>query len=310
MKARVERLITRSRIRQGQPVATSIEDSRLQDGYFCEKIHSMKSRRKTSYSDVIHGQLCSFLSRHRMQNGVNDGLLQVVCGGCLKILTFCLMMTLPVGDLSAEDTTLPISASRTADDGSVAAPTQRRLRAEGFAASLGPEVELELWWAVRAPRYLHPPYPSLTDLRLVGRVVTGPAVRPLVRLHYADDARPHDVVRLEQCFRKPLIVELGQLPCSAHWSGCWQDLGATSARPGWPLFPLQLALFLEHAGYVVKIDGQWLGPIRAVLQTGNLAAPPPPIGPQDFAVPVADPTRLPWRPARGWGFLPCQPAEP
>ena len=269
----------------------------------------MYSRKKTDLFVAKHGRPCLRMLRDRLQHGANYGLPQVGCRSFLRALAFSLMVSLAVGEVSAQDTTSPVPASQAAEEGLAAAASDRRLRAEGFAASLGPEVELELWAVVGAQRYLHPPYPHLADLRLVGRVMTGPAVRPLVRLSYAEDARPSDIDRLEQCFRRPLIVELGQLPCGAYWSGCWQDLGATSALPGWPLFPLQLALFLEHAGYVVKIDGQWLGPLRAVLETGDLPAPPPPIGPQSFAVPSADVTRLPWRQGRGWAFLPCELAE-
>ncbi len=94
------------------------------------------------------------------------------------------------------------------------------------------------------------------------------------------ESQPQDRDRMQRCLFEPLIWQHhGRLPCEDSGNGCWPDLGTTSTSLGWPLFPLQLAVFLQRAHYVVKIEGKRLAPLLEILESGKLPAPLPPIGP-------------------------------
>ena len=67
------------------------------------------------------------------------------------------------------------------------------------------------------------------------------------------------------------------------------------------LFPLQLAIFLENAGYAVNIGGLRLTAVLEALETGNPFEAPPsdsPVLRQPEQPPTMDDIRL----------LPCEPA--
>ncbi|WP_421707112.1 hypothetical protein [Algihabitans sp.] len=87
---------------------------------------------------------------------------------------------------------------------------------------------------------------------------------------YPDGTTPQDIDRLERCLAEPLRRGAASLPCNRPGSGCWLDLGAQSAQPGTSLFPLQLGLFLESAGYSVELNGRELGTLLESLETGRM----------------------------------------
>lgn len=190
-----------------------------------------------------------------------------------------------IGTAAAEAGGSALSDSK-AETSSVAdGRSERHQRAIGFAAGLGSSVELELWVEsqdvadlikeafIRAhgvhPRAVgQPPVPYLAA-RLEAQGGQG-----LYR-SYPEEVSRSDIDRLERCFFDPLH-EAGRLPCNQSDSGCWPELGPLSMIVATSLFPFQLAVFLENAGYVVRIDGKRFAPILKTLETGDLYEPPSP----------------------------------
>lgn len=164
---------------------------------------------------------------------------------------------------------------------SPAGSSDRRLRAEGLAFALGTEVELELWVESRSLADLIADSYA-TDYRIPRASVSVPDVpylaavlsfegRGFLRFGQINEASPQDYDRISRCLLRPLYsLYPSGLPCDRPDSNCWEDLGERSTALGSRLFPLQLAIFLENAGYSVHIDDLWLPTVVEALETGNM----------------------------------------
>lgn len=196
-----------------------------------------------------------------------------------------LVLSLAIGSATAVEpamATSPTSEMGNPASSIAARPSDRRLRSEGFAAALPRKIEFELW--VRSPivadliaefyatSLAHPRtgMKVQTVPYVAARLVVDRLDRTPPSFLYPDGTTPQDIDRLERCLAAPLRRGAASLPCNRPGSGCWLDLGAQSAQPGRHLFPLQLGLFLESAGYSVELNGRELGTLLKSLETGRM----------------------------------------
>ena len=235
-----------------------------------------------------------------------------------RVLAFLLLAAIATTDAMAQDARLQTTADPSKEDQSRAALSERRLRAEGLVFALGKEVEIELWVESRSLADLIADSYA-TDYRIPRASVPVPDVpyrvavldfdgRGFLRSRHLDEASPQDDDRIWRCLQKPLYSPYRpKLPCDRLGSACWEDLGEGSTALGSRLFPLQLAIFLENAGYSVYIGGLWLPSVLEALETGNMPIWPVAIRPNPLLPPPRQPRdsftmddiRL----------LPCEPVE-
>ena len=196
-------------------------------------------------------------SRCKLPSGVGRGLL---CALALLLLTVVTTAT-----VAAQGAHLQTAASSSGSVQAADEPSERRLRAEGFTFALGSYVRLDLWLKSRSLADLIADSYA-TNYRIPRAQVLVPDVtyRAAVLsfdgngfpfLSQVNKESPQDYDRISRCLTEPLrsLYPVG-LPCDRPDSGCWEDLGEDSTVPGSPLFPLQLAIFLENAGYSVYIS--------------------------------------------------------
>ncbi len=231
------------------------------------------------------------------------------------VLASPLLAAVASADAPAQGTRsfLPLGTPMTGP--SPAGSSDRRLRAEGLAFALGTEVEIELWVESRSLADLIADSYA-TDYRIPRASVPVPDVPYLaavlsfdglgfLRVGQVNEASPQDYDRISRCLLRPFYsLRPSGLPCDRPGSACWEDLGEGSTVLGSPLFPLQLAIFLENAGYSVHIDDLWLPTVLEALETGNMPMPPLIMNPNVILPPP--------RPERSFTMedirlLPCEP---
>ena len=197
--------------------------------------------------------------------------------------------------------------------------SDRRLRSEGFASALPQSTELELW--VDSPivaDLIAEAYATAYDRPRTGmtvptvpylaaRLVTDSQGETRLSFLYPGDGTRQDIDRLERCFAEPLRRSDQRLPCDQPGSGCWRDLGEQSAKAGTHLFPLQLGIFLESAGYSVKINGHRLEPLLESLGTGRMQERQLARIIMTYVPPEPEP-EFPWV-RDDIRLLPCEPVE-
>ena len=180
------------------------------------------------------------------------------------ILAFLLLAATASTDTMArsEQSFIPLGTPVTVS--SAADLSDRRLRAEGLAFALGSHVRLDLWVkSGNLADLIADSYATNYRIRRAQVPVPDVTYRAAVLsfdgngfpfLSQVNKESPQDYDRISRCLTEPLrsLYPVG-LPCDRSDSGCWEDLGEDSTVPGSPLFPLQLAIFLENAGYSVYI---------------------------------------------------------
>ena len=201
---------------------------------------------------------------------------------CAWVLTFLLLPAAASAYAMAQDMHQQAAVSGSAVAQAADEPSERRLRAEGFVLALGSTVELELWVASRS-------LASLIGESFARDHAIPQANLPMPDLPYRaallrlDDYQgaelgdsggttPQDFDRITRCLLRPLNSQplyAVRLPCDRPGSGCWQDLGEESTELTSRLFPLQLAIFLENAGYSMRLGGLELTAVLQTLETGK-----------------------------------------
>ncbi len=266
------------------------------------KIMTMNSRVDLRLRSVMQYIFCLKMlcggsqdrSRRKLSSGLGRGL---VCAFALLALTVSTTATAAAQGAHLQTAADSSESAPTADE-----PSERRLRAEGFVLALGSTVELELWVASRSLAGLigesfardhaipqaNLPMPDLPYRAALLRLDDYQGAE----LGDSDGTTPQDFDRITRCLLRPLNSQplyAVRLPCDRPGSGCWQDLGEESTELTSRFFPLQLAIFLENAGYSVRLAGLELAAVLQVLETGKPieAAPgaardtaPTPLGPE------------------------------
>ena len=213
-------------------------------------------------------------SRRKLPSGMGRGLVSAFALLVLTVST--------TGTAAAQGAHLQIAASSSESAPTADELSERRLRAEGFVLGLGTRVELELWVASRS-------FAGLVAEAFARDHAIPQANLPMPDLPYraallrlddyqgaelgdSDGTTPQDFDRITRCLLRPLNSQplyAVRLPCDRPGSGCWQDLGEESTELTSRLFPLQLAIFLENAGYSMRLGGLELTAVLQTLETGK-----------------------------------------